>query len=212
MGLDANDINRYLRSWLGQHEDSFQEAWLEILERKPQRINEITPIVRKVRNRAIREYLNKKCKEESLHRPLGRNGDASFTLESILEGPSSGADADPTDKDSDHHHHDDGDSLYKNVVNFLIGECLRQRNENIELKRKSVDLKAERLRLRGEWLKFKKDRLESWRQLMEEKGKEKERLLRLKAQLQRVELEFKKRQFLVGKTGVRRGKLKQSSR
>jgi hypothetical protein len=47
---------------------------------------------------------------------------------------------------------------------------------------------------------------------MEEKGKEKERLLRLKAQFRREELEFRKEQFLVKKTNVRRRKLKQSSR
>jgi hypothetical protein len=209
MGLDANEINRHLRSLFGQYEDSLQEAWVEVLERNPQTISEITPIARKVRNKAIKQYLNKKYREESLHRPLGRNGDGSFTLESILEGSSTNENADPMDKDSDD---DDSNSLYKNIVNFLIGEYLRQRNENFELKRKGVDLKAERLRLRGEWLKFKKDRFESWRQLMEEKGKEKERLLRLKVQLRREELEFRKEQFLVRKTNVRRRRLKQFSR
>jgi hypothetical protein len=149
----------------------------------------------KVKNKAIRQYLNKKYREERLHRPLGRNGDGSFTFESILEDPSTSENADPMDEDSN-----DSNSLYKRLVDFLIGEYLRQRNENIGLKRKEIDLKAERLRLRGEWLKFKRDRFESWRQLMEEKGKEKERLLRLKDQLRRKELEFKKEQFLLRKT------------
>jgi hypothetical protein len=85
MGLDARDVNRRLRSLFGQYEDSLQEAWVQVLERNPQTIGEITPIARKVRNKAIKQYLSKKYKEESLHRPLGRNGDVSFTLESILE-------------------------------------------------------------------------------------------------------------------------------
>jgi hypothetical protein len=193
-GLDANDVNRHLRPLFGQYEDSFQDAWVEILERNPETINEVTPIVRKVRNRAIKQYFNKKYREESLHRPLGQNGDGSFTLESILEGPSTNEDADPMQEGSN-----DSNSLYKKIVDFLIGEYLRQKNENLELKRKEIDLKAERLRLRGESLKFKRDRFESWKQLMEEKGKQKEHLLRLKIQLRREELEFRKEQFLVRK-------------
>jgi hypothetical protein len=206
MGLDTNDINRHLRSLFGQYEDTIQEAWVKILERNPETMSDVTPIARKVKNKAITEYLNKKYREESLHRPLGRNGDGSFTLESILESPSTNENADPMDENSN-----DSNSLYKRIVDFLIGEYLRQRNENLELKRKGVDFKAERLRLRGEWLKFKKDRFESWRQLMEEKGKEKERLLRLKAQLRREELEFKKEQFLIRKTKAHRRKLKRSA-
>jgi len=200
MGLDAHDINRYLRSLFGQHEDSFQEAWLEILECKPQSINEITPIIRKVRNRAIREYLNKKCKEESLHRPLGRNGDGSFTLESILEGPSSGADADPIEEEGS-----DSTRLYKKIVDFLIFEYATQKKENSELKKKEIDLKAERLRLRAEWLQFKRDRFESWRRLMEQKGRQKEELLRLKNQLRREEIEFKREQLLYRNSQKRKG-------
>ena len=74
MALDANDVNRHLRSLFGQHEDSFQEAWVKILERNPQNMSDVTPIARKVKNKAITQYLNKKYREESLHRPLGRNG------------------------------------------------------------------------------------------------------------------------------------------
>ena len=207
MGLDANDVNRHLRSLFGQYEDSVQEAWVKILEGNTQTMSDVTPIARKVKNKAITQYLNKKYREESLQRPLGRNGHGSFTLESILESPSTIENADPVNEDGN-----DSNSLYKKIVDFLIGECMRQRNENLELKRKGADLKAERLRLRGEWLKFKKDRFESWRHLMEEKGKEKERLLRLKAQLRREELEFKKEQLPVRKTKARIRKVKQSLR
>jgi hypothetical protein len=187
MALDSNEVNRHLRSLFGQHEDSFQDAWVEILKHNPQTITEITPIVRKVRNRAITQYLNKKYREESLHRPLGRTGNGSFTLESILESPSSHGNAEPEEGDGSN-----SIRLYEKIVDFLIGEYVKQRNENLALKKKEIDLKAERVRLRGELLTFKKDRFASWRQLMEEKGKEKERLLRLKAQLRREEFEFRK--------------------
>jgi len=206
MGLDVDDVNRRLRSLFGQYEDSFQEAWVEILERNPQTVDDIAPIVRKVRNRAIKQYLNKKHKEESLQRPLGRDGNEGFTLESIVESPARG-NADATDKDSD-----DRGSLYRKMVDFLIGEYTRQKEENLELKRKETGLKAERLKLRKETLAFTRDRFESWKNLMEEKGKQKEELLRLKVQLQREKLEFRKERFLARKIGGRRRRQKQSPR
>ena len=100
MGLDVNDVNRRLRPLFGQYEDRLQEARMEILERNPQTIDDLGPIVRKVRNRAIKQYLNKKYREESLHRPLGQNGDGNFTLESILESPTN-ENAEGMDEDSD---------------------------------------------------------------------------------------------------------------
>ena len=98
--MDVDDVNRRLRPLFGQYEDSFQEAWVEILEGSPQTIHDLAPIARKVRNRAIKQYLNKKYRKESLHRPLGQNGDGSFTLESILESPTYG-NSDGTDEDKD---------------------------------------------------------------------------------------------------------------
>jgi hypothetical protein len=193
MGLDVDDVNRRLRSLFGQYEDSSQEAWVEILERNPKTVDDIAPIVRKVRNRAIKQYLNKKHREESLQKPLGRSGNENFTLESILESPAR-ANADGTDKD-----YDDHDSLYGKMVDFLIGEYLRQKEENLGLKGKEMEIKAERLKLRKETLAFKRDRFESWKNLMEEKGKQKEELLRLKVQLQREKLEFRKQRFLAKK-------------
>lgn len=200
MGLDVNDVNRRLRPLLGQYEDSFQEAWVEILERKPQTIDDLGPIARKIRNKAIKEYLNKKYREESLYRPLGQNGDGSFTLESILESPTNEK-TDGMDEDSD-----GGNSRYSKIVDFLIGEYLKQKNENLELKRKDIELKAERLKLRGELLKFKRERFDAWRKLMEEKGKQKEDILTRKIQLRREELEFRKEQFLVRKATNKRRK------
>ena len=55
MALDPNDVNRHLRSLFGQHEDSFQDAWVEILKCNAQTITEVAPM-------------------ESLHSPAGRNG------------------------------------------------------------------------------------------------------------------------------------------
>jgi hypothetical protein len=187
MPLDENEINRYLRPLFGRYEDSFQEAWVEILEAKPHTVDEITPIARKVKNRAIRRYLEKKHKEESLQRPLGNNGDEKFTLESILASPQSEADDESAEGST---------ALYRRMVDFLIGECSTQRNENRELKRRQIELKAQRLRLRAEWLNFKKDRFESWKRLMEEKGRQKENLARLRLQLQREKLEFRREQLL----------------
>ena len=72
---------------MGQYEDSFQEAWVDILECNPQTLEEITPIIRRVRNKAIKQYLNKKYREVSLYKPIGKDRDDKFTLESILETP-----------------------------------------------------------------------------------------------------------------------------
>jgi hypothetical protein len=55
-----------------------------------------------------------------------------------------------------------------------------------------LELKGERVRLRGEWLTFKKDRFESWKRLMEKKGKEKEDILKLKIQLKRESFEMRR--------------------
>jgi len=87
MKLNEIEVNNYLRPFLGRYEDSFQEAWVEILECNPQTLEEATPIVRGVRNKAIKQYLNKKYREVSLYTPIGKNRDEKFTLESILESP-----------------------------------------------------------------------------------------------------------------------------
>ena len=186
MNLNETEVNNYLRPFLGRYEDSFQQAWVDILECNPQSLEEITPIIRRVRNKAIKQYMNKKYREVSLYQPIGKKGDGKFTLESILESP---GDENTEDRDN-------GDNgLYKKIVDFLIGEYFNQKNENLELRRRDVELKAERLRLRREWLKFKRDRFESWKKLMEDKGKQKENQFRLEVQLRRGKLEFKKEQF-----------------
>jgi hypothetical protein len=187
MPLDEKEIDRYLQPLFGQYEDSFQEAWVEILERNPQTISEIAPIAKRVRNRAIKRYLEKKYREDSLHKPLGNNGDRSFTLESILASPVNES-TDETDEGND--------ALYRKIVDFLIGEYSRQKAENVELRRRQIHLKSEKLRLREESLKFKKDRFESWRNLMEEKGRQKENIARLNFQLQRERLELRREQLL----------------
>jgi len=186
MNLSETEVNNYLKPFLGKYEDSFQEAWVRILDSKPQTLEEVTPIIRKVESKEITQYLNQKCREVSLYKPIGKNGDEKFTLESILESPGN----------EDFENRNDGDNrLYKKMVDFLIGECIKQKNENRELRRRDIELKAERLRLRGEWLNFKRDRFESWKKLMEDKGKQKENQFNLELQLQREKLEFKKEQF-----------------
>ena len=73
MRLNEHEINSYLQPFLGQYEDSFQQAWVDILESNPQTLEEITPIIRRVRNKAVKQYLNKKYREESLYKPIGKN-------------------------------------------------------------------------------------------------------------------------------------------
>jgi hypothetical protein len=186
MNLNETEVNNHLTPFLGQYEDSFQEAWVDILERNPQTLEEITPIIKGVRNKAIKQYMNERYRDVSLYKPIGKDGDEKFTLESILESPGN---EDTEDRDN-------GDNgLYKKIVDFLIGEYFKQKNENVELKRRDIELKAERLRLRREGLNFRKDRFESWKKLMEEKGKQKENRFKVEIQLRREKLEFKKEQF-----------------
>ncbi|MGD0662660.1 MAG: hypothetical protein ABSD38_31785 [Syntrophorhabdales bacterium] len=191
MALDANDVDKYLKLLFGQHEDSYQEAWVKILEHHAQTIHEIEPIAKKVRNRAVRQYLHRKYREVSLHRPLGKSGDCTFTLESILPASSTSENVDAKDSDEN-----DNAKLYGRIVEFLIEEYLRQKNENLGLKKRELELKAERIGLRREWFKFKRDRFESWKKLMEDKGKQKEDLLRLHVQLQREKLKFRKQRLV----------------
>jgi hypothetical protein len=66
MNLNETEVNNYLRPFLGRYEDSFQQAWVDILERNPQTLEEINPIIKSVRNKAIKQYMNKKYREVSL--------------------------------------------------------------------------------------------------------------------------------------------------
>jgi hypothetical protein len=145
------------------------------------------PIVKRVRNKAIKHYLEKKYREESLQKPLRNDGDEKFTLESIIASPSN-EDIDEKNEGSS--------ALYRKIVDFLIGEYSKQKVENIKLRRRDIQIKAKRLRLREESLKFKKARFESWRKLMEERGKQKETQNRLKIELQREQLEFQREELL----------------
>jgi hypothetical protein len=188
LGLDVDDTNKRLKAEYGAYEDSLQDAWVEILERNLQAAAEIEPITRKVRNRAIRQYLTRKHREESLQRPLGHNGDEGFTLESILPSPASDDRSEAMEEDDAR-----GKDVYERMVDFLIREYLKQKQENLELRKKHIELTAERIRLRKESLEFKRRRYESWKRLMEDKGKQKEELLRLHMQLQREKLEFRER-------------------
>jgi hypothetical protein len=69
MNLSETEVNDYLQPFLGRYEDSFQQAWVDILERNPQTLEGITPIIRRIRNKAIKEYMNKKYIEKSLYTP-----------------------------------------------------------------------------------------------------------------------------------------------
>jgi hypothetical protein len=190
MGLDEDEVGRCLQGIFGPYEDSFQEAWVKILEGKPQTMDEITSVARKVRNKEIKRYLETKYKEISLQEPLGDKGDGRFTLESILRSPAAREKPDEGD--------DGSTGLYHKMVDFLIEEYVEQKNQNLELKRREVHLKEERLRLREESLAFKRLRFESWRRLMEAKGEQKQSRSTLYIQLQREKLEFRKERLLNG--------------
>jgi len=186
MNLNEVEVNNYLKPFLGQFEDSFQEAWVKILESNPKTLEEVTPIIKKIKSKEVNQCLNRKYREVSLYKPIGRNGDEEFTLESILASPEN-----ENIGDQDNGRED----LYRKIVDFLIGEYFNKKNENIELRRRDMELKAERLRLREDCLRFKKDRFESWKKLMEDKGKQKDNQFKLEAQLQREKLKFRKEQF-----------------
>lgn len=193
MKLNETEVNNYLQSFLGRDGDSFQQAWVDILEADPQTLEEITPIIKRVRNKAIKQYWNKKYREVSLYKPIGKNGDERFTLESILESPKK-----ETTEEGDNGKND----LFKKIVDFLMGEYFIQKAENLELKRKETEFKTERLRLREESLKFKRDRFESWKNLMENKGRKREVQSKLRVQLQKDKLEFRKEQFYLKKRNM----------
>ena len=184
--LNTQEVNNYLRSHLGPYEDSMQQAWLEIVERDPETFNDVALITRKVKNRAIRQYLKKKFMEKSLHDSIGRNGNDGFTLESILASRGDKC----VEEDTEGIHR-----VYLRIIDFLIGDYISQKEQSAALKRIAVEIKADRLRLREESLRFKKERFESWKRLMVEKGREKEIRLRLRIQLQRERLEARLSQF-----------------
>jgi hypothetical protein len=181
---DLDDISQYLRTEFGAHEDSLQDAWVEILERNLQSPSEIAPVARKVRNKAIGQYLNRKYREESLQKPLGQGRNEGFTLESILPAPT----LDGGGEAADAH----GDDLYEKIIDFLVREYLKQRQENLDLRERRIELAVERIKLRKDALDFKKRRYESWRQLMVDKGRQKAELRRLHIQLQREKIELRK--------------------
>jgi hypothetical protein len=162
MNLNETEVNNYLQPFLGRYEDSFQEAWVDILECNPRTLKEITPIIRRVRKKDINQYLNRKYREESLYKPIGKIGDETFTLESILESP-----GDENTEDNEN----GNNGLYKKIVDFLIGEYFNQKNKNLQLKREqdnhqhkvSSEIRLKTIKLKREQLKFKKGRQENRR-------------------------------------------------
>jgi len=154
MNLNETEVNNYLQPFLGRYEDSFQQAWVDILERNPQTLEEINPIIKSVRNKAIKQYMNKKYREVSLSKPIGKNRDEKFTLESVLETP---VNENTEDKENG------GNGLYKKIIDFLMGEYFNQKNKNLELRREqdnhkqklSSEIRLKKIKLKREELKFK---------------------------------------------------------
>ncbi len=196
--MNENEVNDYLHRFFGPYEDSFQDAWVKILENRVLSIGDVLPVAKKVKNRAIRKYLEKQRREKSLQDPIGNSGDGGFTLESVLEDRGRNGVAD----DENHSSH----ALCEKVVDFLIGEYLKKRSENVELRKREAEFRIRRLRLREESLQFKRDRFDAWKRLMEEKGKQKELQTALHIQLQRERLESRKKELLLKKKRLMRGR------
>jgi hypothetical protein len=160
MRLNETEVNNYLKPFLGRYEDSFQQAWVDILERNPQTLEEITPIIKRIRNKSVKQYLNKKYREVSLYAPIGKNWDEKFTLESILESPGN---ENSEDKDNGNN------GLYKKIVDFLLGEYFNQKNENLELRKEqdnhkqklNSQIRLKTIKLKREQLKFKRRKHEN---------------------------------------------------
>ena len=49
MKLNETEVTNHQQSLLGRDRDGFQQAWVDILEADPQTLEEITPIVRKMK-------------------------------------------------------------------------------------------------------------------------------------------------------------------
>jgi hypothetical protein len=49
-------VNNYLQPFWGRYEDSFQQGRVDILECDPQTLEEIASTIRRVKNRAIKQY------------------------------------------------------------------------------------------------------------------------------------------------------------
>lgn len=60
MNLNETEVNNYLHPFLGRYKDSFQQAWVDILESNPQTLEGIAPIIMRIRNKAIKQYMSKK--------------------------------------------------------------------------------------------------------------------------------------------------------
>jgi hypothetical protein len=69
MNLNETEVNDYLQPFLGQYEDTFQQAWVDILESNPQTLEEITPIVIGHRSGSGLEYCNSRLKAVRINPP-----------------------------------------------------------------------------------------------------------------------------------------------
>ena len=87
-----------------------------VLLLKIKTLQQLTPIVRRVRNRAIKQYWSKKCREVSLYKPVGRNAGEALTLESELKSATTGNAEENDNSDN---------GLYSKMVAFLLGEYSR---------------------------------------------------------------------------------------
>lgn len=68
VGIDR--VGEILTAIIGNYEDTIQNAWVEILENKPETEDEVRSIAAKCKRRSIQEHIAKQCREVSGYKPL----------------------------------------------------------------------------------------------------------------------------------------------
>jgi len=85
--FDPAAIDRLIRPLIGpwdEADDCYQDIQVKLLERLPQSDDEITAIAKTVRKQHTNDYLRRKYTLQSLHAPIGGQGDTTLTWESVL--------------------------------------------------------------------------------------------------------------------------------
>ncbi|MFH1002964.1 MAG: hypothetical protein V1780_02345, partial [Chloroflexota bacterium] len=85
-------ISKIIRSVVGDFDDTFQDAWVKVLESQPQTEDEVLDIARQVKHQNASEHIAHTFKTVSIEKPLNHDFDDAFTLKDILEAPVERAD------------------------------------------------------------------------------------------------------------------------
>ena len=122
--LDQSRVDRLIRPILGRFddsEDSYQDVQLRILERLSQSEEEIEAIVKEVKKKHTKDYLNRKHRLKSLYGPIGSHGSEEYTFENIL------ADKDTAETEEVSN---DVEPSARLILNFLVKELVDGKSLN----------------------------------------------------------------------------------